>query len=272
MLVLRYLLLNGTENVIDYVKDDFKPSTLELLSLPPEEIYNRVNKEKLTYLSAIGVLDENNFLYDYLITLTVEQFDAETLNLVNVRIIYQTSAPIFDMIRRATAKMLLKYREYNFQVMMNNDIKYGAIIHVAVEDVEFAKQLGLDEVRTDDYLENIDFSVDREADVYLENSGLMFDYLLFLGHIAGVNLYKKGKEEAVAAVTRYVKKLLAKGYTCDQLMRDTADDNDYTTDYKIEAEGILMACPENDWSWLGDYFKQIDNEVLEYWWNNRADV
>lgn len=274
MLKLRYLVIKGIENVIPYIKDDFNSKTLELLSLPYDEVYSKIQQEKLTYLSAIGILDADNsrFLYDYLITLNKEQFDTETLNLVNARIIYQTNAPILNMIRKATAKMLLANRDYRFQVMERNIIKYGVIIHVAVEDVEFAKSLGLDEIRTDDYLENIDFSIDEEADVYLENSGIMFDYLLFLGLITSVNLYKKGKEEAIAAVTRYVKKLIAKGYSCNQMMGEMANDNDYATHYEIEAEGIILACPENDWSWLPGYFRKIDNEVLEDFWNTRQDV
>lgn len=69
MLVLRYLLIKGVKDIVDYVKDEFNAKTLELLSLTHTEIYNRIEKENLTYLSAIGILDAYNssFLYDYLI-------------------------------------------------------------------------------------------------------------------------------------------------------------------------------------------------------------
>lgn len=84
MLKLRYLLLQGI-NPLPYVQDDFPKSVLKLLKKPYEEIHEMLNSTDLTYLSVIGLLDSENskFLYDYLITLTPEQFNTESDNILN---------------------------------------------------------------------------------------------------------------------------------------------------------------------------------------------
>lgn len=166
--------------------------------------------------------------------------------------------------------MLLDNRDTQFKIMEDTEMKNFILVKLAVLDLEFAKQLGLDDVPLDIWYDGINFDVYDEADLFMEytiEQGT-FNYLAFLADIAN----NKDKDAALLAVTRYVKKLVAKGYSCDQMMREMANDTDYTSNYEIEAEGILMACPDNDWSWLPEYFKQIGNEVLEDWWNNRADV
>lgn len=39
----------------------------------------------------------------------------------------------------------------------------------------------------------------------------------------------------------------------------------------LKAEGIIRACPDTDWSTLGDSFRMAENQYLIDWWNNRVE-
>lgn len=291
MLVLRYLLLNGVDPV-PYSQDKFDESIIKLLRLPHDNIYNKLKPQNITYLSAIGILDSKNseFLYDYLSTLTLDQFNQESVKVLDfihgvVESIYISWDDVRNMVSRSAAKILINNRDKELAITDYPNADMLIPVYIAIEDLDYARTLkNWSLVKADYLLDTLDLTDKNQADLYLkiaiEKGELnpagflgMLTNRYVLNKYPNIYLRYEGNlindHEILRLLVKYIKKI---PYDCVTLMKVIAEDFNYTDFYVLEAEAIINACPDADWSELGEYFKQIDNQVLEHWWSERIDI
>lgn len=271
MLKVRYLTNKGIDP-IPYVKDEFPTTILTLLSEPREEILDKTG-EDLTYLAAIGILDSDNsnFLHDYLMTLSTEDFDTESMKIFKFTYYYIrgefSTGNVQKILNRSIAEYIITNSTLNLEILNYYSVGVPVAILIGVEDEEIAKQLRWwSEIDADYLLDYLDFANDKHVDFCLQQ---LNDRNELINSVVRMILRKTSWID-INSVRKCVTKLLRYGYVCDDLMRDVG--NDYLAQEDVIAEGIILACPNNDWSWLDKYILSLEDIKLMYWWRNRIDI
>lgn len=266
MLKVRYLTMKGI-NPVPYVTKEFSVETLRLLELPHEEAYKKIKpylSGPITYLSAIGILDNSTFLYDYLVTLTQEQFSVELRSILRNAANINKNKIVFD----AGRDIVLHDRKFE----INGGDSLTILCNVALKDPELAisfpewgKIRVMDWHRVDIF-ENIDVYI-----FYLNEKGILREYALNILNRA-IHRFRVTGDQIfdIAKSIEMLKIIIPKlGIDCTDLF---IDNNIGISMDVIErrmkiiiAEAIAQVCPL-------DYSEYITNPNLEKWWNNRIDI
>lgn len=280
MLKLRYLLLQGVDP-IPLIKDDFPESVLELLRKPYKEIYNIIRPQNLTYLSCVGILSRSKFLYDYLMTLTDEQFDTETNNIRYTRYIHTVEPFTEHEICRAAGKRILNNHSIKLQITDEPYLREQIVSVIALSDLEYADKLGFADIESHVLLEYTDLTDEHQADLYIFHAMRQgeFEPEFFIGSLASslvfdkysddTDKYLKGNrmdQEIIDKVAKYLVKLRDLRYDENELAKMILENDDYSNYYEIEAEAILKAFPDLI---IVNY---LNDEILQEWWQGRIDI